>query len=487
MKNVYAILIVIVASTFQCVNGQSVLSVEPGIGTLNNAIDGDTLPNGERIDPQRIYELEPGAFYGLIRSVENDGFDLHIRLSDENGERAFLQPIAGDGGEANRAFEARGNLILEGLTVSNVDQIGVLQERIIRLRVDDVKVTIDNCLLQIDDQTAFRADEDDASIFISNSTVSNIGQGNDPDNGRFIDDRGNDLDSLIIENCIIYNITSRFLRDGGGTINYALVNQNTFVNSSQRGFDFGIIKEMTFTNNLVVNGSFEGIDEPEVPGLPSEGFISVVEWLPDPPAQSLMITNNNAFTQSALTDLYPEGLMAVPLFDSSAVLLNATIADNISEALTFTDGPPTPTQYLQDFFDDNIPNSATWWDDDSDFPFFPTYDFSYATAFASYTGGTEGQPIGALQDFSLSASQRNAIEFSLYPNPADDRVFVEIPEGADLRLIKLFNILGAEVASFEANVSGLHVIDTDHLNSGIYILSLLDASGKMSSKKLIID
>ena len=467
--------------------GQSILSVSPGLGTLNDAIDGDTLANGERVDPQRIYEVQDGGFYGLVRTIENDGYDLHIRLAAGSEERAILQPIAGDGGEASRAFEARGNMILEGLEVLNVDQIGVLQERMIRLRVDDIKVTVDNCLMQIDDQTAFRADENNGSIFITNSIFANIGQGNDPDDGRFIDDRGNDLDSLVIENSIVYNITSRFLRDGGGTIDYAFVNQNTFVNSSQRGFDFGIVREMTFTNNLVVNGSFEGIDEPEEPGLPSEGFVTVDEWLPDPPAQSLTITNNNTFTESALTDLYPDGLIPVPLFDSTAVLLNATIADNISEPLTFTDGPAAPTQYLQDFFDDNIPNSATWWDDDSDFPFFPTYDFSYSTSFDSYTGGTDGQPIGALQDFSLSTTERNSIEFGLYPIPAQDQLFVDIPEKADINVIRVFNILGAEVASFPANNAGLQILDITNLKSGLYIISLVQADGNMSSKKFVVD
>jgi hypothetical protein len=465
-----------------------IIEIEPLLGSVNDIIDGDTTDTGERIDPEdTVYQLQGGQLYPLTRSIENDGYPLYIRTNPNDSERAILQPFAGSGGEASRAFQARGDLRIEGIQVKNVDQLGGLQERTIRMREDDIRLTIDNCWLEIDDQVTIRCDENGARIFISNSIISNQGQGNDPDNGRLIDDRGNDVDSLVIFNTVAYNITSRFLRDGGGLIDYAEVNQNTFVNSSQRGFDFGEIGELIFTNNMIANGSFEGVDVPEGDNGFEEGFVTIAEWSNDPGAQQLTVTNNNIFTESSLTDLYPAGVVEVPLLDSlGTALLGSAAQDNTTEVVTFTNGPAAPVAYLTDFFNDNVPNSATWWDDDSNFPDFPEYDFSYANSFASFSGGTDGQPIGTLQDFNLSTAERNTIDFGLYPNPAKDQLFVDIPQDADVRVIRVFNIVGSEVSAYPANVSGLHSLDLSDFNSGLYIITLVDGAGNISSKKLVI-
>lgn len=494
MKNRYSLLKffalcgILLGFTYESTAQTRVISIEPLLGSVNDVIDGDTTDTGERIEPNNtVYELEGGQLYPLTRSIENDGYPLYIRTNPEDDERAILQPFAADGGEASRAFNARGDLRLEGIQVKNVDQLGGLQERIIRLREDDIRLTLDDCWLEIEDQAGIRCDENNTRIFVLNSIISNVGQGNDPDNGRLIDDRGNDVDSIVIFNSAIYNITSRFLRDGGGVINYASVDQNTFMNSSQRGFDFGEIGELIFTNNMIVNGSFEGVDIPEEGFGFEEGFVVITEWTDDAGAQQLTVTNNNIFTQSALTDIYPDGITTTPLLDSlSAALVGVDQSNNnTTEVVTFTDAPAAPAAYLTDFFNDDIPNSDTWWDDDSNFPDFPVYNFSYDASFASFTGGTDGQPIGVLQDFNLSVAERNAIDFEIYPNPTNDQVFVSIPENSNVQSIKVFNILGAQVYSVPANNDGLHSFGLTEFESGIYIVTLIDAFGNMSSKKLI--
>lgn len=371
-----------------------IVNVSPGIGTLNDAIDGDTTATGERIDPENtVYQLQGGGLYELEGDLNNEGFPLYIRTNPADSERAQLRPFD-DGGGADRAFNAEGDLRLEGVKVSNLDQNGVLQERIIRLRDNGIRLTLDNCWLEIDDQVGIRCDDPDTRIFISNSIISNIGQGDDPDNGRLIDDRGEDIDSLVIFNSVVYNITSRFLRDGGGIIDYAKVDQNTFVNSAQRGFDFGIAKEVYFTNNMIVNGSFEGIDIPANPGEESESFVSVDEFLPDPLSQILVISHNNSYTQSALTDLYPAGIGPVPLVNNEVTALVTSpglLSTNTNEVVEFNDGPAPPVDYLNEFFNGDVANSPEFWD-----PTFATYDFTYSPLLDSYTGGDQGQPIGIL-------------------------------------------------------------------------------------------
>ena len=61
-------------------NAQEVLIVDPGIGTLNTAIDtygGD-----------RIYQLQAGKFYQLSALIENNGYHLQIIGEEPVGDGA---------------------------------------------------------------------------------------------------------------------------------------------------------------------------------------------------------------------------------------------------------------------------------------------------------------------------------------------------------------------------------------------------------------
>ena len=78
-------------------------------------------------------------------------------------------------------------------------------------------------------------------------------------NGRGFDTRGNNIDSLVIENTTFYNLTSRIVRDdGGGFIRYHKFDHNTVVNIGQFVSSPLEVQEMVWTNNLVINGGFLG-------------------------------------------------------------------------------------------------------------------------------------------------------------------------------------------------------------------------------------
>ncbi len=457
-----------------------IVEVQPLLGSLNNVIDGDTTAAGERIDPNNtVYQLQGGQLYPLIRTIENNGYPLHIRTNPDDPARAVLQPFAVGGGESARAFEARGDLRIEGLRVKNVDQLGGVQERIIRARQDNIRITIDNCWLEVDAQTAIRMDQGGTRIFISNSIVSNIGLWNDPDNGRLIDDRGNDLDSLEIYNTLVYNITSRILRNGGGVTNWARIDQNTFVNTGQRGMEFGFAKDVFVTNNMIVNVGLRGKGEGG-----SQAFVEIQEWIGQG-SQTLVVSHNNLFFEQAVLNLYPAGHEYINLLDELAIgIINdpAMVATNTEEVLTFNNPAPTPLAWVTDFFNDNVPNSQPSFDPD-----LLTWDFYYAESFDSYTGGTNGQPIGILPaDFgSFVRNARSEVEFTLYPNPMKDQFFIDIPEEAGVGSIKVYNLLGAEVASQGINRSGVHSISMAGLPSGMYLITVIDRQGKPSTKKLV--
>ncbi|MFV0268621.1 MAG: hypothetical protein ACK5HT_15955, partial [Draconibacterium sp.] len=204
---------------------QNVVKVSPGFATLNNAIATEAA-KGVEIVSNTIFELERDGDYLLNGSVQNDGFALNIRAEEGNGDRPKLIPAVASGGESERPFRSRGDLSIKGLHVTNKDELGRVNLRIIRCSADNITIKVDDCILDMDNQSAIRLDNDNISIFLTNTTISNIGLPSDPANGRGIDDRGNDIDSLVIENCTFYNITSRILRDDGGIINYCRINHN---------------------------------------------------------------------------------------------------------------------------------------------------------------------------------------------------------------------------------------------------------------------
>ena len=57
---------------------ERVVSVEPGIGTLNEAINSDTTDTGERIEPDNtVYELEAGE--GTAKILFSDGSTVEVQ------------------------------------------------------------------------------------------------------------------------------------------------------------------------------------------------------------------------------------------------------------------------------------------------------------------------------------------------------------------------------------------------------------------------
>ncbi|MFT7163114.1 MAG: hypothetical protein ACI9GZ_004315, partial [Bacteroidia bacterium] len=205
-----AILFSLTQNTF----AQRIVEVAEGAGTLNEAIASDTTATGERVDANTIYQLARGGTYITWGSIENRDFHLTIQAADGDGARPFIQPGIPDGGDgSSRPFRPRADLTLKGLSITNLDQLGGLNTRIIRISADSVKIELDDCWLNQDGQSAFRFDNPGIKLFINNSVISNIGVPLDPNNGRGIDDRGNDVDSLVIENTTFYNLTSTILRD----------------------------------------------------------------------------------------------------------------------------------------------------------------------------------------------------------------------------------------------------------------------------------
>ncbi len=422
------------------VEAQDTLTVDSNNGArgvLNDLINNDTTATGERATD--VYRLKRGQTYVLSGSLENvGGYHLNIVAEEGDGPRPRIVPGVIDGGESDRPFRARGDLTLKGLYITGRDQAGTLnpRRRIIRLSADDIRVVVDDCHLDEDGQAAFRTDDSGIKLYLTNSIISNIGQPRNTLNGRVLDDRGENLDTVIYENNTFYNISHNLCNDRGGWIKYAKINQNTIVHVGNRLFDFDETQTGIFTNNLVINAGYLGNASSASSEGEDDAFLLKFDTLSEQSIselpgveQTFTYANNNIYLDSAIIESYPtlEEINAgtYPEADStvrpngilsvSAALFagEQQVASNITEFVSFSNGPPLDDliKIIDQFYRDPNPaddklNVDNW--DISGQPFSFRYsDFVESASFSE----TDGQ-LGALS-WELILSGKSGLEQSI--------------------------------------------------------------------------
>lgn len=488
-------IIMIMFVQVQNVQAQRTVQVDQGVGTLNEAITSDTTATGERVDSSTVYVLSSGGTYLLDGSIEHRGYHLSIVAEDGWTERPKLIPATDNGGESSRPFRPRGDLTIDGLYVTGEDELGGLTTRIFRVSENDVTIRINNSHLDKDGQTAFRLDGTGVSIFLTNSIISNIGTTDSPDNGRGVDDRGNDIDTLWFANNTFYNLTSQILRDDGGIINYAHFSQNTAVNIGKNAtVEFGHVVKGVMKDNLFQNVAFYGYDSND--GDDPLAVISVdsltQEEITEYGAQSFTANNNNIFLSSSIVDAYPDTVSAPVNFNATAAAFieaQGSSSSFLNEEITFTSAPSVPSDIVTTFWTDpsnaNPPSFSTPGEGES-------YDFEYAASFNSYTAGSNGQQLGALSWFGTLVSNEQDIvaerpnTFKLngnYPNPFNPstNISFDLAEASDVS-VDIFNMIGQKVMSIPAQRLGAGTnqtlrVEANSLTSGIYIYRITARAG----------
>lgn len=465
---------------------QRTVDVPQGVGTLQDVIFGDTTVTGDRVDPNTIYCLERGGIYILQGTFENR-FPVTIKACNGTGPRPIIQPGVVSGAESSRAFTPRADLTLIGVYITNLDNLKQPNSRMIRARADGIRIVIDDCHLDKDSQAAIRIDNPDMRIFITNSIFSNIGTMSSPNNGRGIDDRGNAIDTLVIENSTFYNLTSYVLRDDGGLLKYAKVNHNTMYNFGQGSVDFGETAELICTNNLFINTGFLGKDTAsDVAGM--NIYPLTAENINKGFTQNINVSHNNFYLAPSITALYPESVEAYPLFGAQAdSLIKATGLEttNVFRSVAFENAPAEPTTVVSSFYNQVLEEI----DDGDGGPFFAEdqvqlpFNFNYSAVSPVASGGTNGQAIGdpnwASISTAISKGDPRTLDLNAYPNPFKDEVDFEynLPKAARLSLT-IYNAQGLLIENvFNAKqTAGKHHISWkshSNLPAGIYIYQLI--------------
>lgn len=506
MKKIYSFGIIFLFLAFLVMDANAQIryvDVPPVPGALNDSINGDTTDLGERIDPlNTVYRLQrgPEAYYLLNGSISNSGYPLTIVAEDGDGPRPFLQPNVVDG-ESSRAFRPRGDITLRGLHVTNLDNAGGYNTRMLRCSAEDITVTLDDCWFDQDGQSFIRVDDPGMHFIITNCVISNIGLPSDPNNGRGIDDRGNAIDTIIIENSTFFNITSRIIRDDGGVIKYARINNNTMVNVAQRGITFGPIDTLIVTNNIAMNAGFLPKDD-------DDGWDVFAADSVDGVAPYVEFTNNTAYVDTArIVAWLNDTITVTPIFNETLALAVAAAGnedDNDNFNIVFTDGPPFNDSIVIYTYDPAFAGlDAPGWvvpdvpgppEGNGTYHLDVYYDFGYAHSKAMF-GATDGGQLGdrnwlASPSVGIQPVMAEGVSLSLYPMPVGDNATISFKlESEAMVQMEVYSLTGQRMAEVinTKYPAGTHQYnwDTGMLETGMYLLRM-KAGNASSTIKMIV-
>lgn len=485
------------------VGSAQTLVVNPGpVGTLNQAIANN---------PGVTTFVLKRNFPYLLSGELNITAPLTIKAEDGPGKRPILIYAPPSGApNIEQIIRTSAHLRLEGLHLTNRDNLGGLSQRIIRIIGDDLRIETHDCIFDDSGQTVFRLDGKNIKLYTTGCLGTRLGQPNNPDNGRYIDDRGNLVDTIVIENCAIYHVTSRIIRDGGESINHLRIQGSTFMNTHQRGFEIGKVREFIFLNNICADLQFTGRDSSLNPA--NNTTSASAAWIridsTGQGGENWIIGYSNFFYTPELLDYYKfpfrqgSGDTVVPVSFFTPTVERAIDAGGwrntiISEPLRFRMPPPFQRSYVDTLHFGSVSNARPW-DMGSLAPdpiysqlpvgtnrYSTLHDFNYDCSAQSNTAGLNGVRLGAQLWGDCFVSARDLFTehgVLFYPNPATDALYLS--GVARLAQVQLFSLDGRPVRTLRPGANWVEIPLHD-LPPGIYLVALVDERGHISTRKLI--
>ena len=351
----------LVISMMFCYAGsaQEVLVVEPGVGTLNDAI---TQYGGSK-----IYELQAGKWYQLNAIIENVDYHLIIRgqaPAVAGGMPATLQTGDDAGGAAfGIMFDAKGDITLENIYFVNADLNGVIGFEFLHQSKDDARTIINKCVINpVSGGNGIVLNSLGSKTYFTNNLSVDTGHMLNPNDGHFFitGNNGASYDTLFVQNNTFVCSPTTMHAGGFNSVvdNFSKWDHNTFVEQKSQIDWEQYEKEYYWTNNLM----FDMNTQPWA-----------VTWQPMPGADAGYPQPSLIYADTIPGDVLPS--TTIQFIEYNMLYRNPkfyTMLDELN-VMAKTDGKPS-MYYMPFVFTDSLKTSreANMFADDASFPLWKT-------------------------------------------------------------------------------------------------------------------
>ncbi|HHB78900.1 MAG TPA: right-handed parallel beta-helix repeat-containing protein, partial [Saprospiraceae bacterium] len=292
------------------------IASNPLPGTLRDAIIGDTLADGSRTNPDRVYQLERNGVY-FLSGMFVAGFDLKIfaEAPDATHRPPIIAPAQAAG--IDHDFICQGDVSFRNLYISNISAGGSRNFGGILCFGDNHTYELDSCILEGNQWNGFVIFGPTKKITMTNCVVRNSVNSGSPWNGRGLSTRDQPVEEVVIENNTFYNLNSFVFRGEWNEIKKMTFNHNTMVNTIKWPLQWHYATDATFNYNIFYNTHCFGESASERAGQDKDGqpfgifnlfeleqhtFIDSLGYVEG--ERKVTVSNNDYFFSSEITDFW---------------------------------------------------------------------------------------------------------------------------------------------------------------------------------------
>lgn len=368
-----------------------------------------------------IYELKRGQVYLATSTINSTDYDLKIRAEAGTGPKPIVFHTLNKAGGSAPLITARMNLSLENIEFDGRHSNGTLANRVLNMYGKNYRAVLRGCWLTNDRGGAFAIQVDGVKLYMIDCIIGNQGHHiSVGGNGRALDIRNTGtVDTIVFQNCTIYNLSDRVIRNMAPTINYIKLDHNTIYNiQGYHGcIQLGKTKKALITNNIFANPLTYGdrtTSRWRAEQLQPDKSFAVITH------DSLSIKLTSATVEMRNNNIYHEKKF-IDFFNQTPP--NDSIKDvrPVNNAIIKFVGTGMPQAYFQEELTfKNVSSSQmmynflTHWITYPKAAVYPNnfsviypyeWDVSYSTASKSYKAGDNGYPLGDLNAWPALKTQ----------------------------------------------------------------------------------
>ena len=280
LKNVAFIVTMISTITYtQVVAGQDTIQIPSGAanaGLLEATINSDVDGNGDRLNPNRVYELATGFHFVLSAiNVNNDTGTIRI-VGETGGKKPVIIPLTTNSNGPGQN-KVNGSLELKNLHIQGRDdEGGKWKGHLFEVNGANRSLFVEDCLIEFPER-GFKLQSVTSGLTIEmrNNYFRDLFVEGQQYSGNVINAKGVPIESLIFENNTVSNAGIPLLMQNQ-MVTYALINHNTFINTSTYINLNPNFYEAYITNNLFYNANTIGTNADNSLSNPDGQAITIV-------------------------------------------------------------------------------------------------------------------------------------------------------------------------------------------------------------------